>query len=256
MDSIISWVLAILQSARSYCRLLWERWLHPLHLLGPVLLGCCRLQLTSLFSLIVLQPPLLCEGWGSHPLSVWGQSSTDGSPLALWLYSSVQYSVHRFSISHSSVRHFPELSWTVIAFPCFTVVKSFTSWYALLLLFFLRFSSVSLHCSPLHFSFALYVILTNTTGCNIICFNSMQLGSYMQKNKTNRNSQWCTSFEHTHTHTRAHTYIHAHAHSRHTRIHAHTDICMHALTHICTHKHTHARVRVHAHTEKKEKKKN
>ena len=36
------------------------------------------------------------------------------------------------------MRHFPERSWTEVAFPCFTVVKSFTSWYALLLLFFLR----------------------------------------------------------------------------------------------------------------------
>ena len=31
-------------------------------------------------------------GWSSS-VSVWGQSSTDGSPLVLWLYSSVQYSV-------------------------------------------------------------------------------------------------------------------------------------------------------------------
>ena len=77
---------------------------------------------------------------------------TDGSPLVLWLYSSEQYSVHRFSICRSSVRHFPERSWTVVAFPCFTVIKSFTSWYALLLLFFLRFSSISLHFSPIQFS--------------------------------------------------------------------------------------------------------
>ena len=27
-----------------------------------------------------------------------------------------------FSISHSSVRHFPERSWAVVAFRCFTVV--------------------------------------------------------------------------------------------------------------------------------------
>ena len=57
---------AILQSARSYCRLSWERWLHPLHLLGPVLLWCCRFQPTSLSSNIVLQPPLLCKRWGGH----------------------------------------------------------------------------------------------------------------------------------------------------------------------------------------------
>ena len=99
--------------------------------------------------------PLRRMGWSSS-VSVWGQPSTDGSPLALWLYSSVQYSVHRFSICRSSVRHFPERSWTVVAFPCFTMVKSFTSWYALLLLFFLRFSSVSPHCSPIQFSFAFF----------------------------------------------------------------------------------------------------
>ena len=72
-------------------------------------------------------------GWPSSG-SVWVQFSTDGSPLALWLYSSEQYSVHRFSICRSSMKHFPERSWTVVAFPCFTVVKCFTSWYTLLLL--------------------------------------------------------------------------------------------------------------------------
>ena len=55
-------------------------------------------------------------GWSS-PVSVWGQFSTDGSPVALWLYSSEQYSVHRFSICRSSLRHFLERSWTVVALP-------------------------------------------------------------------------------------------------------------------------------------------
>ena len=55
-------------------------------------------------------------GWSSS-VSVWGQLSTDGSPLALQLYSSEQYSVHRFSICRSSVRHFPERSWTVVDSP-------------------------------------------------------------------------------------------------------------------------------------------
>ena len=97
-------------------------------------------------------------GW-SFSVSIWEQFSTDGSPLALWLYSSEQYSAHQFSICHSSLRHFPERSWSVVAFPCFTVVKSFTSWYALLLLFFLRFSSISLHCSSIQFSFAFFMHL-------------------------------------------------------------------------------------------------
>ena len=40
--------LAILLSAKSCCRLSWEQWLHPLHLLGPVPLGRWQLQLTRL----------------------------------------------------------------------------------------------------------------------------------------------------------------------------------------------------------------
>ena len=39
------------------------------------------------------------------------------------------------------------------------MVKSFTSWYALLLWFFLRFSSISLHCSPLQFSLVFFMHL-------------------------------------------------------------------------------------------------
>ena len=80
-------------------------------------------------------------GWSSS-VSVWGQFSTNGSPLALWLYSSEKYSVHLFSMCWSSVWLLCERSWTVVAFPCFTMVKSFARWYALLLLFFLRFSSI------------------------------------------------------------------------------------------------------------------
>ena len=97
-------------------------------------------------------------GWSSS-VSVWVQFSIDESPLALWSYNSEQYSVYRFSICRSSVRHFPERSWTVVAFPRFTLVKSFTSWYALLLLFFFRFSSVSLRCSLIQFSLAFFMHL-------------------------------------------------------------------------------------------------
>ena len=75
------------------------------------------------------------------------------------MYSSERHSVHRFSISRSSTRHLPERSWTVVAFPCFTVVETFTSWYCLLLLFCLRFSSVSLHCSPIQFSLPFFFLL-------------------------------------------------------------------------------------------------
>ena len=85
------------------------------------------------------------------------------------LYCSEQYSVHQFSICRSSVRHFPEISWTVVAFPCFTVVKSFTSCYALLLLFFLRFSSISLHCSPIQFSLVFFMHLLMLLFTSLYC---------------------------------------------------------------------------------------
>ena len=88
---------------------------------------------------------------------VWGQSSTDGCPLACDCTAQCSI-VHRFSISCSSVRHFPGGSWRVAAFPYFTVVKSFTSWYALLLLFFLRFSSISRHCSRIQLFFYLFFL--------------------------------------------------------------------------------------------------
>ena len=82
----------------------------------------------------------LRKRWWSSSVCVWGQFSSNGSPWALCLYSSDQY---QFSICRSSVRHFPEQSRTVVAFPCFTAIKSFTSWYALLLLFFPRFPAIS-----------------------------------------------------------------------------------------------------------------
>ena len=120
-------------------------------------------------------------GWSSS-VSVWVQFSTAGSagsPLALWLYSSEQYSVHRFSICRSSVRHFPERSWTVVTFPCFTVVKSFTSWYALLLLFFLRFSSISLHCSPIQSSLAFFMHLFYVVVHFLVFIRSIRLKSFL-----------------------------------------------------------------------------
>ena len=48
----------------------------------------------------------------------------------------------------SFVRHFPDLSCMVVVLPCFSVVRSLTSWYAFLLLFFLRHISTSWHWYP------------------------------------------------------------------------------------------------------------
>ena len=119
-------------------------------------------------------------GWSSS-VSVWGQFSTDGSPLALWLYSSEQYSVHRSGICRSSVRQFPELSWTVVAFSCSTGVKSFTSWYALLLLFLLRFSSVSQHRSPIQFSFCPFHAPLDVVVHVLVFLTSFRFNSFLSQ---------------------------------------------------------------------------
>ena len=86
-----------------------------------------------------------------------GQPNTAAFPLVRLLYNSVQYSVHRLIISLSSVRHFPDLSWMVFIFPFFSLVRSFMTWNALLLLFLFRLSSISLHCSSIHFSLASFM---------------------------------------------------------------------------------------------------
>ena len=116
----------------------------------------------------------------SASVSVWGQFTTDESPLALWLYSSEQYSVHRFNMSCSSVRHFPERSWIVVALPCFTVVKYFTSWWALLLLFSPRFSSISLQFSSaffMHFLMLLFIFMyfSDPSGWNFFFLSYLHL---------------------------------------------------------------------------------
>ena len=69
---------------------------------------------------------------------------------------SEQYSVHLLRISFSSVRHFPDFSWIVEDLPCFSEVRSFTSWYALLLLFLFRQVSISSHWAPIQSSFAFF----------------------------------------------------------------------------------------------------
>ena len=57
-------------------------------------------------------------------------------------HGSEQYSVCLLRMSYSSVRHFRDLSWIVDDLPCFSEVRAFTSWYALLLLLsFSKFQS-------------------------------------------------------------------------------------------------------------------
>ena len=118
-------------------------------------------------------------------MSVWVQFSTDGSPLALWLYSSEQYSVHRFSICRSSVRHFPQRSWTVVTFPCFTVVQSFYQFVCPLTVVLLQifFNLTTLFPYPVLFSlFMLLLMLLFTSlyfaapsGSNLFFLKSLLL---------------------------------------------------------------------------------
>ena len=112
-----------------------------------------------LFSVIALQPQLLCEEWGGHPLCLSGDS-----PVLMDFHWPCNCTSQCSILSIGSVSLV--LLWGiflndlgVVAFPCFTVVKSFTRWYALLLLFFLRFSSISLHCHPIQFSLAFFMHL-------------------------------------------------------------------------------------------------
>ena len=80
--------------------------------------GMLSTQLISLSSMIVQQPPLLCERLGGHPLCLSGDSPvlTDLHCPCDCTAQCNNYYLHWFSISLSSARHFPELSWTVVAF--------------------------------------------------------------------------------------------------------------------------------------------
>ena len=105
-------------------------------------------------------------GWSSS-VCVWGQFSTDGSPLALWLYSSEQYSVHRFSICHPS----EAFSWKILDSSSFPL--------------FHRFYSISLNCSLIQFSLVFFMHLlmllftllyfSEPSGSNIFFLSSLLL---------------------------------------------------------------------------------
>ena len=57
------------------CQIVVKAVITSSRMLGPVLLGYCQLRLTSLSSVIVLQPPRLFEGWGGRPLCLPKDSS-------------------------------------------------------------------------------------------------------------------------------------------------------------------------------------
>ena len=86
----------------------------------------------------------------------WLQSRTALSPQLPWVYSYGQCSFHLLRISCSSVTHFLDLSWIVEDLPCFSEVRSSSSWYALLLLFLFRQVSIFVHRVPIQSSFAFF----------------------------------------------------------------------------------------------------
>ena len=90
-----------------------------------------------IFSALTAASTSSCRiGWRSSS-GICGQSSTVGFQSVSQLQRYEQYSVHLLRISSSSVRHFPDLSCMVLGLSCFSFVRSLTSWYAFLLLFFL-----------------------------------------------------------------------------------------------------------------------
>ena len=116
-----------------------------------------RLQPTSLSSLIVLQPPLLCERWGGHPLCL----SRDG-PALMDLHWSCDCTVFCPSVQYLSF-FFKAFSCTILDSSSFSLFHSGQVFHEMvcplvLLLFFLRFSSISPHCS-IQFSFAFFMHL-------------------------------------------------------------------------------------------------
>ena len=104
--------------------------------------------------------PPLYEGWGGHPLCL----SEDSSVLMGLHWScdctaqSSILSIGSVPLDHSLVKHFPERSWTVVDFPCFTVVKSFIILYTLSLSFFLNF----------FFQFLYTVLLSSLPSLNVV----------------------------------------------------------------------------------------
>ena len=64
------------------------------------------------------------------------------------------------------MKHFPDLSYMVVDLPCFSVVRSLTSWFAFLLLFCHRHASTSWHALTLYPSHFCHIYL-----CPVLSFN-------------------------------------------------------------------------------------
>ena len=156
--------------------------------------GCIETvyQVASFFFLFCNYDKVICKAEVGNKSSSDADTSFIGSHMILsrkmlkqW---SEQYSVHLLRISFFSVRHFPGWSCMVVDVPCFSVVMSLTSWYAFLLLFFLRHFSTSCHWPCMQVSFAtvisvLIFILISPSGSPLFFFKS-RLRSQLQKTST------------------------------------------------------------------------
>ena len=108
----------------------------------------------------VLQPPF-AEIGVVLSASVWRQFSTDGSPVVLWMYSSEQYCVHRFSIYRFRVRHLPEQYWIIVAFHFFHCSLVFHELVYPLAVFLpqIFFSLTALFSYPISFAFFMHLLI-------------------------------------------------------------------------------------------------
>ena len=126
--------------------------------------------------MIVQQPLILCEEWGGHLCICLGT-------VQYWWISIGLVIVQLRAVFCPSVQYLSffchAFSWTILDSSSFPL--SFMSWYALLLLFFLIFSSISLHCSPIQFSFAFFMHLLNVVVHFLVFLRSFRFESFLSK---------------------------------------------------------------------------
>ena len=176
------WVHGVGHSAVCCRRLSRERWLRLLHLLGPVLLRCCQLQLTSLSSTIA--PQLLCEGWGGRPLCLSGDRS-------------VLMDLHlpRDCTAQSSILSIGSVSLVLLWGIFLNDLSLVTQWSSLSRVGVpsccCSSSNVlqSLHCFPIQYSFAFFMhllmlLLTSLYFSDPSCLNLFFLSSLLSSHTT------------------------------------------------------------------------
>ena len=100
----------------------------------------------------------------SSPESIWGQFCVDGSPLVLWLYSSEQYSLHRFGVSSFFFSFFfcEAFSWTVLDSSSFPLFHRGQVFHKLVCTLTVLLPQIFFSLSPIQFSSEILKVLPNT----------------------------------------------------------------------------------------------